>query len=134
MIEDDRIASVEVNSTWDTELGEGCELAVALESGREMFVIRTGLPSSDDEIETWREDHVGKRIAETEEITTIALETGGQQTTLEVTLDDGFGFEADLLQEAERTEKGTEDLETEWTFEGRPGVEMGEQETDEDGS
>lgn len=130
MIEDDVLSDVDVNSTWDADLGEGCELAVTLESGREVFVIRTALDSAADEIETWRNEHVGKRVEETREITSVALTTGGQQTTLEVTLEDGFTFEADLMEEVDRTEQGTDDLETEWTFEGQPGLEMGKQ-TDE---
>lgn len=126
MIEGEVLESVSVNSVWEAELGEGCELSVTLASGDEMFVIRTGLESAQAEIDRWRDEHVGKAIEETREITSVALATGGQQTTLDITLEDGFTFEGDLLQEAERTDKGTEDLETEWTFEGTPGVEMGD--------
>lgn len=127
MIEGERLEGVEVNSVWDAQLGEGCELAVSLSNGETMFVIRTGLASAEAEIEAWRSEHVGKQIETTREITSVALSTGGQQTTLDITLEDGFTFEGDLVQETQRTETGTEDLETEWTFEGTPGVEMGEQ-------
>lgn len=126
-IEGERIQEVDVNSTWEADLGEGCELCVTLSDGSTLFVIRTGLPSAEEEIDTWREEHAGKRIEDTREITSIALSTGGHQTTLDITLEDDFTFEGDLMQEVDRTDKGTEDLESEWTFEGTPGVEMGEQ-------
>jgi hypothetical protein len=131
VIEGDTVAGVEENSRWEADLGPGVELTVALESGREVFVIQTALEDVDDEIETWREDRVGQTVAEVDEITSVALQTGGRQTTLDVTLANGFSFEADLLEEAERTDKGKQDLETEWTFEGQPGVEMGKQQPDD---
>lgn len=126
MIEGEKLEEVAVNSMWDAQLGEGCELCVTLDSGKQLFVIRTALESAREEIETWRSEHVGKAVSKTREITSVALSTGGQQTTLDITLEDGFTFEGDLIEEAERTDAGTEDLETEWTFEGTPGVEMGE--------
>ncbi len=125
-IEGERIERLGVNSTWEAKLGEGCELHVTLSDGSVLFVIRTGLESAQSEIETWRDEHLGKALDDTREIATVALETGGRQVTLDITLEDGFSFEGDLIQDAQRVDKGTEDLETEWTFEGTPGVEMGE--------
>lgn len=129
----DAIAGFEVNSTWEAKLGEGCELAVTLDSGATLFVIRTGLGSAEEEIETWRTERVGAEIEETREITTIPLETGGQQTTMDLTLETGLTFEADLMQGVDRVEKAPEQMETEWTFEGQPGVEMGRQDDPDDG-
>lgn len=126
LIEGARIEEVGVNSAWEAKLGEGCELDVTLDDGSTLFVIRTGLETARGEIRSWREDHVGKAIQKTREIAQVPLSTHGRQTTLEVTLEDGFSFEGDLIQEAERVDKGTEDLEDEWTFEGTPGVEMGQ--------
>jgi hypothetical protein len=131
VIEDDTLTGVSENSRWETDLGEGVELEVELDSGREVFVIQTALEDVDEELDTWRNQRVGQTVTEVDEITSVALQTGGQQTTLEVTLEDGYTFEADLLEEADRTDKGMDDLETEWTFEGQPGVEMGKQ-TDRD--
>lgn len=132
MIEEDTLVEVEVNSRWEAALGDGCELAVRLDSGKEMFVIRTGLEDADAEIEAWRDEHVGKQVVKVREITSVALETGGQQTTLDVTLAGGFRFEGDLLQDPAWTEKGVDELEAEWSFEGTPGVEMGETMPDEE--
>jgi hypothetical protein len=133
VIEDQRIEAVEENSRWEAELGYGVELSLHLEDGAELFAIRTALEDVDEEMATWREERVGQRIEEVDEVVSLPLETGGRQITYDVTLADGFEFEADLLEEAERIDYGDEDAETEWTFEGTPGVEMGET-TDERGN
>lgn len=137
MIEGRSIAGVEENSRWEAELGPGVELAVQLDEGPELFVIQTGLRDVDEELETWRGERVGQQIEEVDEIVSLPLETGGKQVTLEITLEGGFTFEADLIRGAERVETDEESLETEWTFEGVPGVEMGEtmdtQDTEEPG-
>lgn len=125
-IEGANIEAVGVNSLWEADLGEGCELDVTLSDGSTLFVIRTGLEDAEGEIEDWREARVGQAIRGTREIAQVPLATSGRQTTLEVTLEDGFSFEGDLIQEARRVDAGTDDLETEWTFEGTPGEEMGE--------
>jgi hypothetical protein len=132
MIEGDELARIEENSRWEAELGFGVELTVELDTGAELFVIRTALDDVDEEIATWREDRVGQRIDEVDEIVSLPLETGGRQITYDVTLANGFTFEADLLQDAQRVYYGEdeEDTETEWAFEGTPGVEMGEQDTE----
>lgn len=129
----DAIEQVDVNSTWEAQLGEGCELAVTLDSGATLFVVRTGLESAEDEIEAWRTEHMGAVIEDTREITTIGLESGGRQTTMDLTLETGLTFEGDLMEGVDRVDQAPEEMETEWTFEGQPGVEMGRQpETDED--
>jgi hypothetical protein len=128
-LEGETIENVDVNSTWEAELGEGCELAVTLDGGATLFVIRTGLDSAEEEIEAWRTEHTGVAVEDTREITSIPLETGGLQTTIEVTLDDGLSFEGDLMQGVDRVDEDPGEMETEWTFEGQPGVEMGDQET-----
>lgn len=125
-IEGASIEAVGVNSLWEADLGEGCELDVRLSDGSTLFVIRTGLEDAEEEIEDWRGTRVGQAIEATREIAQVPLSTHGRQTTVEVTLEDGFSFEADLIQGARRVDKGTDELETEWTFEGTPGVEMGE--------
>jgi hypothetical protein len=132
MIEGDELARIEENSRWEAELGFGVELTVELDTGAELFVIRTALDDVDEEIATWREDRVGQRIDEVDEIVSLPLETGGRQITYDVTLANGFTFEADLLQDAERVDYGEdeEDTETEWAFEGQPGIEMGKQDTE----
>lgn len=127
-----RLESVDVNSTWEAELGEGCELAVTLDGGSTLFVIRTGLDSAEAEIEAWRTEHAGTAIEDTRQITRIPLETGGLQTTMEVTLASGLSFEADLMQGVDRVDQPPEEMEDEWTFEGQPGVEMGEHPDDAD--
>lgn len=126
MIEDRRLADVEENSRWEAELGFGVELSVHLDDDAELFVVRTALEDVDEEVATWREERVGQRIAEVDEIVSLPLETGGRQLTYDVTLEDGFTFEADRIEDPQRVETDEESLETEWTFEGTPGVEMGE--------
>ncbi len=132
-IEGASIETVEVNSSWEAELGEGCEMDVTLSDGSTLFVIRTGLESAQSEIDDWRNKRAGVRIKETQELAQVPLSTHGRQTTLKITLADGFTFEGDLIQEAKRVDKGMGDMETEWTFEGTPGVEMGDNTPDDAG-
>lgn len=127
MIEGLEIVSVEENSRWEADLGPGVELSVELDSGQELFVIREALIDVEEELADWRDDRVGQAIDEVSEIVSLPLETGGRQVTYDVTLEDGFEFEADLIDQAQRVDLDEEDLETEWTFEGQPGVEMGHQ-------
>lgn len=130
MIEQAALASVEENSRWQAELGPGVELTVELDDGRELYVVLTALEDVDEEIATWRDERVGQSIEEVTEVVSLPLETGGRQRTFEVTLEDGYTFEGDLIEEAERIDTDEKSLETEWTFEGTPGVEMGRQETE----
>lgn len=127
MIEGRRLEAVEENSRWQADLGPGCELTVRLDDGSELFVVRTALADVDEELARWREELLGQAVREADEVVSLPLETGGRQRTLDVTLEDGFAFEADLIEGAERVETDEASLETEWTFEGTPGVEMGEQ-------
>ena len=130
MIVGDELTDLEVNSDWDAQAGPGCELSIRLASGHTLFAIRTAIASTEEEVATWREERLGQQVARTKEITRWPLGNGGEQVTLDVELDDGFTFEADLilggpdaLEEEDVAE--TEDLETEWVFEGTPGEEMG---------
>lgn len=127
VIEGRRLEAVEENSRWRADLGPGCELTVRLDDGSELFVVRTALADVDEELARWREELLGQAVREADEVVSLPLETGGRQRTLDVTLEDGFDFEADLIEGAERVDTDEESLETEWTFEGTPGVEMGEQ-------
>lgn len=136
MIEGDRIAGVEVNSEWTAERGPGCELTVHLASERELFVIREGIASTEEEVAGWEEDRVGQEIASSKALSRWPLGTGGEQITLEIELEDGFGFHGDLIlggpdELPEEEVADEEELETEWVFEGQPGVEMGKQQGDQ---
>lgn len=131
MIEGDEITGITINSTWEAEFGPGCELSVELATGRKLYVIRTGLDSIEDEVERWRTERVGTKVVATKEIADWPLADGGAQTTLDIEMEDGFTFEADLIHTPEDPEPvEADEIETEWTFEGTPGTEMGEQATD----
>jgi hypothetical protein len=131
VIEGERLEDVEENSRWEAELGAGVEVSLTLERGGELFVIQTALEDVDEEMTRWEEERMGETIEEADEIVDIPLETGGRQITYDITLSDGFTFEGDLLEDPDRVDYGDEkDTETEWAFEGTPGVEMGEQDTE----
>lgn len=136
MIEGDRIAGIEVNSEWEAKLGPGCELTVHLASDRKLFVIREGIGSTGDEVAAWEDDRVGQEVVACKELSRWPLGTGGEQVTLEIELEDGFGFHGDLIlggpdQLPEEEIADEDELETEWVFEGQPGVEMGKQQGDQ---
>ncbi len=136
MIEGDRIAGVEVNSEWTAERGPGCELTVHLASDRKLFVICEAVESTEAEVADWEADRVGQEIVSSKALSRWPLGDGGEQVTLELELEDGAGFHGDLiLGGPERTPDEElpdgEDLETEWVFEGQPGVEMGKQQGDQ---
>lgn len=135
MIEGDRISGVEVNSDWEAERGPGCELTVHLASDHKLFVICEDITSTEEEVADWEGNRVGQTVATCKELARWPLGNGGEQITLEIELGDGFGFHGDLilggpddLPEEEVADE--EDLETEWVFEGEPGVEMGKQQGD----
>lgn len=123
MIEGERLTAVELQSAWQAKAGPGCELLVRTDGDHALFVIRTGIASKEAELAAW-EDRVGSTVASTRTIPAWPLGDGGRQITLDITLEDGFRFEGDLIEAPVRQEDA--ELETEWVFEGTPGVEMGE--------
>lgn len=123
-MEGESLDAVALASTWQARLGPGCELVLKLSSGRELWVIRTEIASVEEEIAGWKA-RLGARVARTKEVASWPLAPAGRQITLDVTLGDGFRFEGDLIEMPPGVKPETE-LETEWVFEGTPGVEMGE--------
>ena len=113
---------VALRSAWDRPRGRGCELTVTLSSGLTLWVICTGIVTSDETLTEWRQ-RAGRRIAKAVSIVEWPLAGGGHQTTLDVVLEDGFRFEGDLIVAAAPDPDVRP--ETEWVFEGTPGVEMG---------
>lgn len=117
------VEDVELQSQWDKPNNRGCELTVELSSGLTLWVIVLGIESVEGTMEDW-EQRRGVAITKAKPIVTVALDNGGRQVTLDLTFEDGHRCEGDLLEGVDHEPDA--ELEDAWTFEGTPGVEMGE--------